>query len=99
MIETDEELMNLLKQSFTDEEIEGIAKIEAMPFACIGHTTEGILIYSYERILEYCINNGMDKEAAEVFINYSIIDALPYIAKGDNMPMVIREFRVGVNQN
>lgn len=58
----------------------------------IGVTTDGRVVYSYEKMIEELSQEeGISREQAQEWIEYNTIRALPYIA---NAPVIVEELVV-----
>lgn len=58
--------------------------------AIIGVDTEGRVVYSFEKMVKYLIDNEkMTEEEAIEWIEYNTIRALPYM--GDKAPIIVKE--------
>lgn len=91
MFKTEEELMNYVRERIGDK-VDEVVPIKGSEFACIGITPDNCLMYDYDKLVTYCVDNGMDKEAAIAFVDFNIVQALPYMRVDDNCPIVIKLF-------
>ena len=58
----------------------------------IGVTTDGRVVYSYEKMIEeLAVEEGLTREEARDWIEYNTIKALPYI---ENAPVIVEEIIV-----
>ena len=58
--------------------------------AIIGMTTDGRAVYSYEKMVDFLIKEGMDDIGAIEWIEYNTIRSLPYIdSKTNNKAPII----------
>ena len=58
--------------------------------AIIGVDTEGRVVYSFEKMVKYLIDNEkMTEEEAIEWIEYNTIRALPYM--GNKAPIIVKE--------
>lgn len=60
--------------------------------AIIGISTEGNVVYSYERMIDYLMKtDDMTYEDAVDWIDYDVVRSIPYIQKMGTMPIIIYE--------
>ena len=60
--------------------------------AIIGISTEGNIVYSYERMIDYLMKtDDMTYEDAVDWIDYDVVRSIPYIQKMGTMPIIIYE--------
>ncbi len=60
--------------------------------AIIGISTDGNLVYSYERMIDYLmVTDNMTYEDAVEWIDYDVIRSIPYIQKMGIVPIIIYE--------
>ena len=79
------DLLNELEYTDTDV-IENPSYLNAI----IGIMDEGALCYSYEKMIEYLMEEDkMEQEDAMEFINYNTIRALPYASSMGVRPIVV----------
>lgn len=60
--------------------------------AIMGISTEGNIVYSYERMIDYLIKtDGMTYEDAVDWIDYNVARSIPYTQKIGTIPIIIYE--------
>lgn len=61
--------------------------------AILGYTSDGSLVYDYELMIEFLVNNeNMTSEEAEDFLNYNTLRAIPYMGKDGVVPTIVHRF-------
>lgn len=60
--------------------------------AIIGISTEGNIVYSYEKMIDYLMKtDDMTYEDAIDWIDYNVVRSIPYTQKMGTMPIIIYE--------
>lgn len=61
--------------------------------AIIGITDNGQVCYSYNKMVDYLVDNdGMTEEEAIEFIDYNTVRAIPYFASHGNVPVIVYDY-------
>lgn len=63
--------------------------------AIIGYTDEGSLVYDYDLMVKYLVDNeDMSEEDACDFISYNTMRAIPYMSSKGAVPTIVHKFLV-----
>jgi len=82
--------MDRVEELLLDNDLEGTAYFTGDDYdtAILGYTDDGRLVYSYEKMVEWLVeNDNMTSDDAVEWIDYNTIRAIPYM--GEKAPVVV----------
>lgn len=82
--------MDRVEELLLDNDLEGTAYFTGDDYdtAILGHTDDGRLVYSYEKMVEWLVeNDNMTSDDAVEWLDYNTIRAIPYM--GEKAPVVV----------
>ena len=82
--------MDRVEELLLDNDLEGTAYFTGDDYdtAILGYTDDGRLVYSYEKMVEWLVeNDNMTSDDAVEWLDYNTIRAIPYM--GEKAPVVV----------
>lgn len=82
--------MDRVEELLLDNDLEGTAYFTGDDYdtAILGYTDDGRIVYSYEKMVEWLVeNDNMIPEDAVEWLDYNTIRAIPYM--GEKAPVVV----------
>lgn len=82
--------MENLKQILNDLEYFGTIILDDLDCAVIGiNNTEQRLVYSYDKIIEKLMNDGMSEDEAVEYVEFNIVRSVQYM--GSKSPIIVEK--------
>ena len=82
--------MDRVEELLLDNDLEGTAYFTGDDYdtAILGYTDDGRLVYSYEKMVEWLVeNDNMTSDDAVEWLDYNTIRVIPYM--GEKAPVVV----------
>lgn len=82
--------MDRVEELLLDNDLEGTAYFTGDDYdtAILGYTDDGRIVYSYEKMVEWLVeNDNMIPEDAVEWLDYNTIRAIPYM--GEKAPIIV----------
>lgn len=82
--------MDRVEELLLDNDLEGTAYFTGDDYdtAILGYTDDGRLVYSYEKMVDWLVeNDNMTPDDAVEWLDYNTIRAIPYM--GEKAPVVV----------